>query len=125
MTTSFEFYMQEVSKHPLFSPEEEKACASRIAEGDPLARDQMIQANLRMVVKIARRYMRRGVDLNDLIEEGNIGLMRTVEKFDLRFGCRFSTYATWWVRQAVERSIMNQSRTVRLPVHVCKSLNKN
>ncbi len=116
-------YMREVSQHELLTPEEEVELSKRIAAGDMEARERMINANLRLVVKIARRYMYRGVQLADLIEEGNLGLIHAVEKFDHTHGCRFSTYATWWVRQAVERAVMNQGRTIRLPVHVGKELN--
>lgn len=116
-------YMREISRYDLLSPEEEVSLSRRIAAGDEDARQKMIQTNLRLVVKIARRYMHRGLALGDLIEEGNIGLMRAVEKFDASYGCRFSTYATWWVRQSVERAIMNQARTIRLPVHIAKEYN--
>ena len=116
-------YMREISRYELLTPEEEVALSKRITEGDEDARHYMINANLRLVVKIARRYMNRTLALGDLIEEGNIGLMRAVEKFDPAYGCRFSTYATWWIRQSVERAIMNQSRTIRLPVHVAKEYN--
>ena len=116
-------YMREISRYDLLTAEQEVALARRIAKGDEAARQQMINANLRLVVKIARRYMNRDLPLADLIEEGNIGLMRAVEKFDDAHGCRFSTYATWWIRQSVERAIMNQGRTIRLPVHVGKEYN--
>ncbi len=116
-------YMREISRYKLLTAEEEIELARRIARGDDEARQRMINANLRLVVKIARRYMNRGLPLSDLIEEGNIGLMRAVEKFDEAYGCRFSTYATWWIRQSVERAIMNQARTIRLPVHVGKEFN--
>ena len=116
-------YMREISRYELLTPEEEVALSKRITDGDEDARHYMINANLRLVVKIARRYMNRTLALGDLIEEGNIGLMRAVEKFDPAYGCRFSTYATWWIRQSVERAIMNQSRTIRLPVHVAKEYN--
>ncbi len=116
-------YMREISRHKLLTAEEEVALAKRIANADETATQQMIQSNLRLVVKIARRYMNRGLAFLDLIEEGNIGLMRAVERFDDAYGCRFSTYATWWIRQSIERAIMNQSRTIRLPVHVVKELN--
>ena len=116
-------YMREISRYNLLTAQEEIDLARAIAKGSEDARQQMIQANLRLVVKIARRYINRGLPLADLIEEGNIGLMRAVEKFDDAHGCRFSTYATWWIRQSVERSIMNQARTIRLPVHVGKEYN--
>ncbi len=116
-------YMREISRYDLLTAEQEVELARRIKAGDREARQQMINANLRLVVKIARRYMNRGLPLSDLIEEGNIGLMRAVEKFDDAHGCRFSTYATWWIRQSVERAIMNQARTIRLPVHVGKEFN--
>ncbi len=116
-------YMREISRYELLTAEQEIELARRIARGDEEARQSMIKANLRLVVKIARRYMNRGLPLSDLIEEGNIGLMRAVEKFDEAHGCRFSTYATWWIRQSVERAIMNQARTIRLPVHVGKEFN--
>jgi len=115
--------MREISRYGLLTAEEEINLARAIAKGSEAARQQMIQANLRLVVKIARRYLHRGMALDDLIEEGNIGLMRAVEKFDDAHGCRFSTYATWWIRQSVERAIMNQARTIRLPVHIGKEYN--
>lgn len=120
---SMTLYIREISRHPLLTAGEEIELAQAIAKGDTQARQKMIQSNLRLVVNIARRYMNRGLPLSDLIEEGNLGLMRAVEKFDDAHGCRFSTYATWWIRQSVERAIMNQSRTIRLPVHVSKEFN--
>jgi len=116
-------YMKEISRFDLLTAAQEVELSQAIAEGDEQARMRMIEANLRLVVNIARRYLNRGVPFNDLIEEGNIGLMRAVIKFDGRKGFRFSTYATWWIRQAVERAIMNQSRTIRLPVHINKEYN--
>jgi len=116
-------YMREISRYDLLTAEQEVELARKIAKGSEKARQHMINANLRLVVKIARRYMRRGMPLSDLIEEGNLGLMRAVEKFDDAHGCRFSTYATWWIRQSVERGIMNQARTIRLPVHIGKEFN--
>lgn len=116
-------YMREISRYDLLTAQEEIDLSRAIAKGDESARNQMIKSNLRLVVKIARRYIHRGLPLSDLIEEGNIGLMRAVEKFDDAHGCRFSTYATWWIRQSVERAIMNQARTIRLPVHVGKEYN--
>ncbi len=116
-------YMREISFYNLLTSEQEIALAQAIAKGSEKARQSMINANLRLVVKIARRYMNRGIPLSDLIEEGNIGLMRAVEKFDETHGCRFATYATWWIRQSVERGIMNQARTIRLPVYIGKEFN--
>jgi len=116
-------YMRELSRYSLLTAQEEIDYSRAIAKGDESARLTMINSNLRLVVKIARRYINRGLPLADLIEEGNIGLMRAVEKFDDVHGCRFSTYATWWIRQSVERAIMNQARTIRLPVHVGKEYN--
>jgi RNA polymerase primary sigma factor len=117
-------YMRDLRKLPIISFEEEKAYAVRIAKGDPEARKKLIEANLRLVVKIARKYTNQGISILDLIEEGNIGLIRAVEKFDPARECRFSTYATWWIKQAVERSIANHSRTIRLPVHVSSRIHK-
>jgi RNA polymerase sigma factor (sigma-70 family) len=116
-------YMREISRYQLLTAEQEIQLSRSISKGDESARQRMIQANLRLVVKVARRYINRGLPLADLIEEGNIGLMRAVEKFDDAHGCRFSTYATWWIRQSVERAIMNQARMIRLPVHVGKEFN--
>lgn len=118
-----EMYLSEIGASQLLSAEEEVDIARRVQRGDNQARRRMIESNLRLVVKIARRYMNRGLPLLDLIEEGNLGLIRAVEKFDPERGFRFSTYATWWIRQAVERGIMNQGRTVRLPIHIAKELN--
>ena len=111
-------YLKEISRIPLLSREDEVALARRVREGDAAARARLTEANLRLVVQIARRYLNRGLPLPDLIEEGNIGLLRAVEKFDGTRGTRFSTYATWWIRQAVVRALANQARTIRLPVHV-------
>ncbi len=111
-------YLDEISRIPLLSREEEVALARRARAGDEAAKQRMIEANLRLVVQIARRYPNRGLPLPDLIEEGNLGLMRAVEKFDPERGTRFSTYATWWIRQAVVRALANQARIIRLPVHV-------
>ena len=116
-------YMRDISRYELLTANEEIELSKRIAKGDEDARHRMIQTNLRLVVKISRRYLNRGLALADLIEEGNVGLMRAVEKFDAGHGCRLSTYATWWIRQSVERAIMNQSRTIRVPVHIGKELN--
>ena len=118
-----QIYLNEIGFTPLLSAEEEMECGKRVAQGDMAARNQMISANLRLVVKIARHYTNRGMDFLDLIEEGNLGLMHAVEKFDPERGFRFSTYGTWWIRQTIERALMNQTRTIRLPVHVVKELN--
>ena len=116
-------YLKEIEVSPLLTAEEEVYYSRLSLKGDTAARDKMIESNLRLVVKIARRYMNRGLALLDLIEEGNLGLIRAVEKFDPERGFRFSTYATWWIRQTIERGLMNQTRTIRLPIHVIKELN--
>jgi len=116
-------YLSEIGFSPLLTAEEEVHYARQIARGSEEARKRMIESNLRLVVKIARRYLNRGLALLDLIEEGNLGLIRAVEKFDPERGFRFSTYATWWIRQTIERAIMNQTRTIRLPIHVVKEIN--
>lgn len=115
-------YLREIGFHALLTAEEEIALGRGVQAGDEQARQRMIEANLRLVVKVARAYVGRGVPLLDLIEEGNLGLMHAVTKFDPDRGCRFSTYATWWIRQAVERAVINQGRTVRLPIHVAREL---
>jgi RNA polymerase nonessential primary-like sigma factor len=118
-----QIYLGEIGFSPLLSAEEEVYFSRLALKGDKAARKRMIESNLRLVVKIARRYINRGLALLDLIEEGNLGLIRAVEKFDPERGFRFSTYATWWIRQTIERAIMNQTRTIRLPIHVVKELN--
>jgi RNA polymerase nonessential primary-like sigma factor len=118
-----QLYLNEIGFSPLLSPEEEVYYARLAQKGVEAGRKRMIESNLRLVVKIARRYINRGLTLLDLIEEGNLGLIRAVEKFDPERGFRFSTYATWWIRQTIERAIMNQTRTIRLPIHVVKELN--
>jgi RNA polymerase nonessential primary-like sigma factor len=116
-------YLSEIGASPLLTAEEEVFYSRRAQQGDESARQRMIESNLRLVVKIARRYLNRGLAFLDLIEEGNLGLIRAVEKFDPERGFRFSTYATWWIRQTIERAIMNQTRTIRLPIHVVKEIN--
>lgn len=118
-----QIYLNEIGFSPLLSAEEEVFFARKALKGEEAARKRMIESNLRLVVKISRRYVNRGLALLDLIEEGNLGLIRAVEKFDPERGFRFSTYATWWIRQTIERAIMNQTRTIRLPIHVVKELN--
>jgi RNA polymerase nonessential primary-like sigma factor len=118
-----QLYLNEIGFSPLLSAEEEVYFARKALKGEEAARQRMIESNLRLVVKISRRYVNRGLALLDLIEEGNLGLIRAVEKFDPERGFRFSTYATWWIRQTIERAIMNQTRTIRLPIHVVKELN--
>lgn len=117
-----QLYLGEIGYSPLLSAEEEVFFARRALRGDIPSRQRMIESNLRLVVKISRRYTNRGLALLDLIEEGNLGLIRAVEKFDPEKGFRFSTYATWWIRQTIERAIMNQTRTIRLPIHIVKEL---
>ncbi|MCH9743915.1 MAG: RNA polymerase sigma factor RpoS, partial [Gammaproteobacteria bacterium] len=118
-----QIYLKELGYQSLLTAKDEIKLGRKVKKGDQEARKQMIESNLRLVVKIARHYCNRGLAFLDLIEEGNLGLMTAVEKFDTKRGFRFSTYATWWIRQTIERAIMNQSRTVRLPIHVIKELN--
>ena len=119
-----QIYLNEIGANPLLTAEEEGRLTRRVRAGDFEARQTMIERNLRLVVNIAKHYLNRGIPLLDLVEEGNLGLMHALEKFDPERGFRFSTYATWWIRQNIERAIMNQSRTIRLPVHVVKELNQ-
>jgi RNA polymerase primary sigma factor len=121
---SVRLYLREIGKIPLLSAEEELALAQRVVAGDKDAKDQMAEANMRLVVSIAKRYVGRGLDLLDLIQEGNTGLLRAVEKFDPDKGFKFSTYATWWIRQAITRAIADQARTIRIPVHMVETINK-
>jgi RNA polymerase primary sigma factor len=121
---SVRLYLREIGKIPLLKADEELALAKRVVAGDKLAKDQMAEANMRLVVSIAKRYVGRGLDLLDLIQEGNTGLLRAVEKFDPDKGFKFSTYATWWIRQAITRAIADQARTIRIPVHMVETINK-
>ena len=121
---SVRLYLREIGKIPLLSQEEEQELAQRIVKGDKKAKDKMVEANMRLVVSIAKRYSGRGLDLLDLIQEGNTGLLRAVEKFDPSKGFKFSTYATWWIRQAITRAIADQARTIRIPVHMVETINK-
>ena len=117
-------YLKEIGKIPLLSPEEEVEVAKRMADGDEKARQKMTEANLRLVVSIAKRYVGRGMQLLDLVQEGNLGLLKAVEKFDYTKGYKFSTYATWWIRQAITRAIADQARTIRIPVHMVETINR-
>ncbi|MDO4872206.1 MAG: RNA polymerase sigma factor RpoD [bacterium] len=121
---SVRMYLREIGKIPLLSSEEEMELAKRAMSGDRKAKDRMAEANMRLVVSIAKRYSGRGLDLLDLIQEGNTGLLRAVDKFDPEKGFRFSTYATWWIRQAITRAIADQARTIRIPVHMVETINK-
>ncbi len=121
---SVRLYLREIGKIPLLSAEEELELANKVVAGEPGAKDKMAEANMRLVVSIAKRYVGRGLDLLDLIQEGNTGLLRAVEKFDPDKGFKFSTYATWWIRQAITRAIADQARTIRIPVHMVETINK-
>lgn len=121
---SVRLYLREIGKIPLLNAEEELALAQKVVSGDKRAKDKMAEANMRLVVSIAKRYSGRGLDFLDLIQEGNTGLLRAVEKFDPDKGFKFSTYATWWIRQAITRAIADQARTIRIPVHMVETINK-
>lgn len=121
---SVRLYLREIGRIPLLNGEEELALAQRVVAGDKKAKDKMAEANMRLVVSIAKRYSGRGLDFLDLIQEGNTGLLRAVEKFDPDKGFKFSTYATWWIRQAITRAIADQARTIRIPVHMVETINK-
>jgi len=121
---SVRLYLREIGRVPLLTSEEEVELAKRIMKGDKRAKDKMVEANLRLVVSIAKKYIGRGLDLLDLIQEGSAGLLRAVEKFDYTKGFKFSTYATWWIRQAITRAIADQARTIRIPVHMVETINK-
>lgn len=121
---SVKMYLKDIGSVPLLSPDEEKDLARRMAEGDVLAKNRLSEANLRLVVSIAKRYVGRGMQFLDLIQEGNLGLMKAVEKFDYTKGFKFSTYATWWIRQSITRAIADQARTIRIPVHMVETINK-
>ena len=121
---AIKIYLRDIQLTPLLTAETEKEVARLVEKGDKAARNKMIESNLRLVVKIAKRYMNRGLPFLDLIEEGNLGLIKAVERFNLAKECRFSTYATWWIRQAIDRALVNQSRTIRLPVHVSDDINR-
>jgi len=121
---TIKIYLREISAIPLLTPEEEVALAKKVEKKNAAAREKMIESNLRLVVSIAKRYMNRGLPFLDLIEEGNIGLIKAVERFQYKKGFKFSTYASWWIRQAIERSIVNQTRTIRLPIHVDEKINR-
>ena len=120
---AIKYYLKEIRKTPLLTFEQEQALAKRIAQGDEEARAKMIEANLRLVVAIGKKYINRGLQFSDIIEEGNLGLIRAVEKFQYQRGFKFSTYASWWIKQAIERAIVNQTRTIRLPVHIAEIVN--
>lgn len=121
---AIKIYLRDIQRTPLLSASAEKELARKIEKGDGTARNMMIESNLRLVVKMAKRYINRGLPFLDLIEEGNLGLIKSVERFNLAKECRFSTYATWWIRQSIERALINQSRTIRLPVHVSDDIGR-
>ena len=120
---AIKYYLKEIRRTPLLTFEQEQSIAKKIAQGDQEARAQMIEANLRLVVAIGKKYINRGLPFSDIIEEGNLGLIRAVEKFQYQRGFKFSTYASWWIKQSIERAIVNQTRTIRLPVHIAEIVN--
>jgi len=124
LSDSVRMYLKEMGKYPLMTAEQEVECAKRIEQGDASAKEELAEANLRLVVSIAKKYLGRGMSFLDLIQEGNIGLMKAVERFDYRKGYKFSTYATWWIKQAITRAIADQARTIRIPVHMVDTINK-
>ena len=124
MNDPVRMYLKEIGRVPLLTADQEIALAKRIEEGDEEAKQELAEANLRLVVSIAKRYVGRGMSFLDLIQEGNMGLMKAVDKFDYRLGFKFSTYATWWIRQAITRAIADQARTIRIPVHMVETINK-
>lgn len=121
---AIKIYLRDIQRTPLLSAAAERELACKVEKGDEIARKKMIESNLRLVVKIAKRYLNRGLPLLDLIEEGNLGLIKSVERFSVEKECRFSTYATWWIRQSIERALINQSRTIRLPVHISDDIGR-
>ena len=123
-TDPVRMYLKEIGKIPLLSAEEELALAKRIVEGDEEAKKRMVEANLRLVVSVAKHYLGRGMQLLDLVQEGNMGLLKAVEKFDYTKGYKFSTYATWWIRQSITRAVADQARTIRIPVHMVETINR-
>ncbi len=124
LSDSVRMYLKEMGKYPLMTAEQEVKCAKKIEQGDVAAKEELAEANLRLVVSIAKKYLGRGMSFLDLIQEGNIGLMKAVERFDYRKGYKFSTYATWWIKQAITRAIADQARTIRIPVHMVDTINK-
>lgn len=124
LSDSVRMYLKEMGKYPLMTAEQEVECAKKIEQGDVSAKEELAEANLRLVVSIAKKYLGRGMSFLDLIQEGNIGLMKAVERFDYRKGYKFSTYATWWIKQAITRAIADQARTIRIPVHMVDTINK-
>ncbi len=124
LSDSVRMYLKEMGKYPLMTAEQEVECAKKIEQGDVAAKEELAEANLRLVVSIAKKYLGRGMSFLDLIQEGNIGLMKAVERFDYRKGYKFSTYATWWIKQAITRAIADQARTIRIPVHMVDTINK-